>query len=120
MKCVITGDETNCLTKGKPLSNKGRELVQDYLDRFSLSELKPLGFILTRKMAMEDLFQGRDIMKEFATAKEKKAAEEGLRKLSDLGQELDKESDDPNAYMLSKEEMEELNENTDINTDDGL
>ena len=83
MKCVITGEDTKTLTKGKPVSRRGRELIQDYLDRFALSDLKGIGLIMTRRMAMEDLYSGRDIMKEFNTAKEKREAIEKLKEEDD-------------------------------------
>lgn len=70
-KCVITGEETNMLMKGKPVSRNGRQKVKDYLEKFRSSELPEFGFILTIKMAMDDLWQGRDIVDEFLAAKEK-------------------------------------------------
>ena len=35
MKCVITGEETNTLTKNVPLSKKGRELLNDLVEDYN-------------------------------------------------------------------------------------
>ena len=75
MKCVITGEETKSLMKGKAVSREGRNKIKAYIQKFEESELPALGFILSTKMAMDDLFQGRDIVQEYTKAKEKRNEE---------------------------------------------
>lgn len=71
MKCVLTGKETKNKMKNIPMSREGRQQVKDYLERFRTSELPHLGFVMSIKMAMDDLFQGRDILEEYTEVKEK-------------------------------------------------
>ena len=72
MKCVITGEETKSLMKGKPVSREGRNKIKAYIQKFADSELPKMGFIMTIKMGMDDLFQGSDIIEEYTKAKEEK------------------------------------------------
>lgn len=72
MKCVITGEETKSLMKGKPVSIEGRNKVKAYIQKFDESVLPGLGFMMSTRMAMNDLFRGYDILDEYTKAKEER------------------------------------------------